>query len=196
MPQGESGAARAPASSIVGVASAILDEESKRRDKWTHAWPGESAAASVSSALDAFGAARAWLGAAAGSGDAALLPEAHGAAGSSVHVNVTLANDRPTPVTVTFRWTDLVSSRGDRLSEGAVTLSPSEAEIPGHGVQVFRIEVEIPADARTGEYEGLLVSTGDDVVRAVMSVRVDRRCDRDSTVGSSGGAHLPQEPGS
>jgi hypothetical protein len=96
------------------------------------------------------------------------------AAGSTTSVVLTLANDDGSPVTLTFRATDLLSPEGAGISARQVSFVPADVTLAPGAQGTIRIEVAVPPGTPAGSYAALVQSVGPDLVRSVLSIEVTR----------------------
>jgi len=68
--------------------------------------------------------------------------------------------------------TDLLGSRGGRIAASLLECTPSEVELGPNEARNIVIAATVPADAAPGCYSGLLVVTGVDYLRALITIDV------------------------
>jgi hypothetical protein len=92
--------------------------------------------------------------------------------GQRALVSMTLCNKEEHAVRLTPASTDLVGSSGGRISSQFVDFAPGEVRLePGEQIHI-QIAVRVPSDCAVGCYTGLVVVTGVDYLRAIMTIEV------------------------
>jgi hypothetical protein len=105
--------------------------------------------------------------------DVALLDPGHPVpAGTTAVVPLTLANDDSAAVTLGFVATDLLSGSGGSLPARQVTFVPAQIALAAGAQETIQIRIAVPAGAPSGSLTGLIQTTGDDCVRAVIELQV------------------------
>jgi hypothetical protein len=94
------------------------------------------------------------------------------AAGSHAHVLLRIANDEIESATVSFVSTPLVATTGDSLGLQSLSFSPPQLTVPGGREAAVEIRIAVPESTRAGKYAGLVMSTGSEPIRAVVTVQV------------------------
>jgi hypothetical protein len=176
---------------IVARASAVLDravsKEKKESLPWTwHAQaddggsPAERLQNAASALLSSFGlpfGAAPTLEAPAtdgGSGvdDVPALRTEMAAPGREARLLLRIANDEITPAILSFVSTPLVATTGESLGAQALSFSPPQLTVPGGEQAAVEIRVAVPERTRAGKYAGLVMSTGSEPIRAVVTIQV------------------------
>lgn len=197
VPGGIPPAAGPQAATIVSEAASILDEEMARgvlaardakpfpRDR--DADPTSTLLRQVHDVIDNIAgiwpnlqsASTQWTGpsvAAVNSGHAEPLPELKPAsslrAGQRARISMMLCNKEDRPVRLTPMTTDLIGSTGGRISSQLFEFEPREVRLEPGEQREIQIGIPVPAEASVGCYTGLLVVTGVDYLRALMTIDV------------------------
>jgi hypothetical protein len=174
--------------SIVARASAVLEAAAGADGKLNMPWPVPAVVgAAAGSAEQLLTSVRAFLsnmGPLPGfvqsvsnltpesGGDVPALPPRSAVRGADALIELRIANDDAAASTVTFVSTTLLSPEGDSIGAHAVSFLPAHLSVPGGGQAAVEIRVAVPERARTGAYSGLILSTGNQPLQAVVTVQV------------------------
>jgi hypothetical protein len=93
-------------------------------------------------------------------------------AGNEARAMLTVVNDETTPSDVTLYSTNFVADSGYEIPALRVNASPRRVSIPAKGQASFEIRIQVPQQAPTGIYSGLIQAMGTKFVKAVLSVQV------------------------
>jgi hypothetical protein len=156
--------------SIVARASRILDAETGP-DGGTSLWPADCFPFTTSEAFAALPTAFAAIDARENH-DVPALTSNPVRGGETAVIEMRVANDLDTPATVTFVGTGLVSAAGFVVGPEQVTFTPPQAVVPPGGETVIEIRIAMPAVVVKGIYSGLVVSTAEEPLRAVVAIPV------------------------
>lgn len=187
-------AASEPVASIVSQAAAVLDEEMARGvlaarssagtapglsnadhpvlrqmhefvENLTALWPnlqGKAAQAPSRHPMAAAGA----------EAPATVRPRAPAKPGERAIISMSLRNRESQPVRLVPMGTELLGSRGGRIPSSLLEFTPAEIVLEPQEQKELEIAIAVPADAPAGCYSGLLVATGLDYLRALITVDV------------------------
>ena len=76
--------------------------------------------------------------------------------GGTAEIHTGLRNDGPTPVEVSFLWSDLVAEPDGRIHASRLRLLPGRVRVPPGVFVDLAIGLDVPNDARPGLYHALL----------------------------------------
>lgn len=95
-------------------------------------------------------------------------------AGQAVEIPLTLENggDNPTEE-FGFYSSDLLNAAGEHISAGNISFQPKVVTIESHGSTPVTVVVTVPKGASPGVYSGLVQATKLELLRAVLTVRVE-----------------------
>ena len=112
--------------------------------------------------------------AAAGNVDglAELRPQATVRPGQRATISMTLRNSESRSVRLVPVATDLLGSRGGRIASSLLVLTPSELSLEPQEQRDLAIGTTVPIGTAPGCYSGLLVVTGLDYLRALITIEV------------------------
>ena len=187
--------ARQSAASIVSQAASILDEEMAKgvlaaRNAGGTAPPANSSAGNpvlrqMHDLVENFATLWPQLQPGAAPGRAAherpvgdaeplakLTPHGPVKPGERANISMTLRNSESRPVRLAPATTDLLCGRGGRIPSSSLELTPSEIALDPNQQKALVISATIPPDAAPGSYSGLLVVTGLDYLRALITIEV------------------------
>lgn len=192
-----SAAAGQQAATIVSEAASILDEEmakgvlaARGANQFPHyrdADPGSTVLRQVHDVIDNIariwpsmqGAATQWPGAsvaAANNGDDEALPNLKPASvlrpGQRGTISMMLCNKEDRSVRLTPISTDLISSTGGRISSQLFEFVPGEVRLDPGEQKELQGRITVPVESALGCYVGLLVVTGVDYLRALITIEV------------------------
>jgi hypothetical protein len=190
-------AAGQQAASIVSEAASILDEEMAKgvlAARGANQFPhyreaGQSGAVlrQVHDVIDNIariwpsiqGASSQWPGAsvaAANNGDEEALPHLKPASvlrpGQRGTISMMLCNKEDRPVRLMPTSTDLISSTGGRISSQLFEFVPEEVRLDPGQQHEMQGRIVVPVESALGCYVGLLVVTGVDYLRALITIEV------------------------
>ena len=95
------------------------------------------------------------------------------APGKQVELTMSLENDKDTTTAeFTLHSSELVSASGARIPASAVMFEPATLAVGPRAAGSVVVRVRVPANARPGNYEGLLRATQLDGLRAMLAVTV------------------------
>jgi hypothetical protein len=199
-----------PAASIVSQAASVLDEEMARgvlaarsgSGAAAQGYPSSNAAHPVLRQLHDFvdNLSALWPNLQGGAGKgpstyqpaggdaeplATVRPRAAVRPGERVAISMTLRNSESRPVRLVPAATDLLGSRGGRISISLFEFTPSEVALEPQQQKELVISATVPDEASPGCYSGLLVVTGLDYLRALVTIEV---------AGTTAAAESPQAP--
>jgi hypothetical protein len=185
------------AASIVSDAAAILDEEmakgvlaARRVNQSPHYRDADQSHAVLRQVHDVIdniariwpslqGASTQWPGAsvaAAASGDDEALPNLKPASvlrpGERGTISMMLCNKEDRSVRLTPISTDLISSTGGRISSQLLEFVPAEIRLDPGEQREMQGRIAVPVESVLGCYVGLLVVTGVDYLRALITIEV------------------------
>lgn len=107
---------------------------------------------------------------------AAPLPELTPASplrpGDQATITMTIRNHEDKPVSLTPAATPLLGSGGDRIAAQLLQFTPAQLQLDPGQQHELRITITIPARCGSGRYAGLLVVSGVDYLRALITVEV------------------------
>jgi hypothetical protein len=110
---------------------------------------------------------------------AAPLPELKPATplrpGDQATMTMTIRNHEAGPVSLAPAATPLLGSNGERIPVQLLELTPAQLRLDPGQEQELRITVTVPARCGSGCYAGLLVVSGVDYLRALITVHVSPR---------------------
>jgi hypothetical protein len=92
--------------------------------------------------------------------------------GARSTISMTLRNGETRPVNLTPAVTPLLGSNGERIPSQLVEFSPPQITLEPGGSQTLQITVTAPAICKAGRYSGILVVSGVDDARALVTVDV------------------------
>jgi hypothetical protein len=87
-------------------------------------------------------------------------------------VSMMLCNKEDRPVRLAPVSTDLIGSSGGRISSGLVEFAPGEIHLAPEQEREVHGRIAVPPEAAPGRYVGLLVVTGVDDLRALITIEV------------------------
>ena len=189
-------AAGQQAATIVSEAASILDEEMAKgvlaarganrfpRDRDTD--PSNAVLRQVHDVIDniariwpSLQGSAPWPGApvaAASDGDPEAMPTLKPAsvirAGERTTISMTLRNTEDRPVRLTPISTDLISSTGGRISSQLFEFVPGELRLEPGEQKEMQGRITVPVESAAGCYVGILVITGVDYLRALITIEV------------------------
>lgn len=95
-------------------------------------------------------------------------------AGQAVEIPLTLENGGDSPTEkFGFYSSDLLNSTGEIIRSGNISFQPNAVTIDSHGSTPVTVIVSIPEGTSPGVYSGLVQATKLELLRAVLSVRVE-----------------------
>ncbi len=103
---------------------------------------------------------------------AEVRPRAAVKPGERATISMTLRNSESQPVRVVPTATDLLGSRGGRIPSSLLEFTPSEIALEPQEQKALAISTTVPVDAAPGCYSGLLVVSGLDYLRALITIEV------------------------
>ena len=103
---------------------------------------------------------------------AEVRPRASVRAGERATVSMTLRNRESRPVRLVPTATDLLGSRGGRIASGLLECTPAEVSLAPGEERDLTIATTVPRDAAPGCYSGLLVVSGVEYLRALVTIDV------------------------
>ena len=190
-------AAGQQAASIVSEAASILDEEmakgvlaargANQFPGYRDADPSSAVLRQVHDVIDNIariwpsiqGASTQWPGASvatANNGDEEALPNLKPASvlrpGQLGTISMMLCNKEDRSVRLTPISTDLISSTGGRISSRLFEFVPEEVRLDPGEQQEMHGRIVVPVESAVGCYVGLLVVTGVDYLRALITIEV------------------------
>ena len=92
--------------------------------------------------------------------------------GQRATISMALRNSEGRTARLVPAATDLLGSRGGRIAASLLECTPSEVELGPNEARDIVIAATVPADAAPGCYSGLLVVTGVDYLRALITIDV------------------------
>ena len=111
---------------------------------------------------------------AASGGVPALNVEQPVKAGQAVEIPLTLENGSDSPTEeFGFYSSDLLNPTGEVISAGNISFQPKAVTIGSHGSAPVTVVISIPEGASPGVYSGLVQATKLELLRAVLTVRVE-----------------------
>ncbi len=105
-------------------------------------------------------------------GLAELRPWATVKPGQRATISMTVCNSESRSVRLVPLATDLLGSRGGRIAAGLLEFTPAEFRLEPQEQKELAIATTVPAEAVPGCYSGLLVVTGVDYLRALITIEV------------------------
>jgi len=105
-------------------------------------------------------------------GLAELSPRATVRPGQRATISMTLRNSEGHSVRLVPVATDLLGSRGGRIASSLLVLTPSELSLEPKEQRDLAIGTTVPVGTAPGCYSGLLVVTGLDYLRALITIEV------------------------
>lgn len=101
-----------------------------------------------------------------------LRPQGTVRPGQRATILMTLSNSEGRPLRLVAAATDLLGSRGGRIAASQLQCSPSEVSLAAGEQRDITITTTVPAETMPGCYSGLLVVSGVDYLRAVITIDV------------------------
>ena len=95
--------------------------------------------------------------------------------GDQATITMTIRNHEDKPVSLTPAATPLLGSNGERIAPQLLEFTPTQLQLNPGQQQELRITITVPARCGNGSYAGLLVVSGVDYLRAVITVEVSAR---------------------
>jgi hypothetical protein len=93
--------------------------------------------------------------------------------GRAVSMRIGLRNDdTKNTANLTFAASDLVANADRRIPHSRLDIVPPVVRLAPETTANVVVCVDVPPDARPDTYRGLLVGTGDDMVQALLTIRV------------------------
>jgi len=102
-----------------------------------------------------------------------LRPRAAVRPGERSTISMTLCNSESRAVRLVPAATDLIGSRGGRIAGSLLQFTPAELTLEPQGKGDLTIAATVPAEAVPGCYSGLLVVSGVDYLRALITIEVE-----------------------
>ena len=107
-----------------------------------------------------------------------LKPPAAVRPGDRATISMTVSNDESRPVRLVPSATALLGSNGERLAPQLVEFAPTQLALDPGQKQDLVVTIAVPPLCRRGCYSGLLVVSGVDYLRAVITIEVGPPQDR------------------
>lgn len=101
-----------------------------------------------------------------------LKPRSPARPGDRAIIQMTLCNKESRPVRLVPAATDLLGSKGDRIACHLLQFAPSEIRLGPGEQKELEIVATVPIEALPGCYAGLLVVTGIEYLRALITIEV------------------------
>lgn len=101
-----------------------------------------------------------------------LKPRSPARPGERAIIQMTLCNKENRPVRLVPVATDLLGSKGDRIACHLLQFAPSEIRLGPGEQRELEIAATVPLEALPGCYAGLLVVTGVEYLRALVTIEV------------------------
>jgi hypothetical protein len=102
-----------------------------------------------------------------------LRPRATVRPGQRATISMTLCNSESRAVRLVPAATDLIGSRGGRITGSLLQFTPAELGLEPQGKGDLTIAATVPLEAAPGFYCGLLVVSGVDYLRALITIEVE-----------------------
>ncbi len=103
---------------------------------------------------------------------ATVRPRTPAKPGERATISMSLRNRESQPVRLVPTVTDLLGSRGGRIPNALLEFTPAEIVLEPQEQKDLEIALAVPIDAPAGCYSGLLVATGLDYLRALITIDV------------------------